>query len=97
MNEDFENKRNNKIPFIHYPIKMSINEEFLGLRSSRNRSLLGVNEDFENKRNDKITVYTCFYTFLHLVYMFDTQSLNLLYKLLIIIRHDKQLIAREQL
>ena len=36
--------------------KCILNEEFQGLRCTRNRSLLDVNEDFECERNAEITI-----------------------------------------
>ena len=40
----------------------------LGLRSLRNRSLLGVNEDFEGEHNDKVALLYGFYLFLYITH-----------------------------
>ena len=50
----FENKRNEAMRFLVSNLSnQGVKKEAVqGLRSSQNRSLLGVNEDFENKRNE---------------------------------------------
>ena len=49
--EDFENEHNDKAACDLE--KFAEKELILGLRSTRNRSILGVCEDFENEHNDK--------------------------------------------
>ena len=62
---DIHKKRECLTSFLDTPFLLGVvkHEGFQGLRSPKNRSLLGVNEDFEGKCNVEITLLDNFFIY----------------------------------